>query len=99
MKKLYFIIISAVLLLAFEDAYAQTAKSLFWRSDSLQVVEIISDVPDKCSDVGHNGPAVENSHIALCLYFNDSGAIDLYSKRGRGMELNRYHWYPSADAR
>ena len=99
MKKLYFIIISAVLLLAFEDAYAQTAKSLFWRSDSLQVVEIISDVPDKCSDVGHNGPAVENSHIALCLYFNDSGAIDLYSIRGRGMELNRYHWYPSADAR
>ncbi len=75
---------------------AQTASSLFWRSDSLQVAEMVSEVGDQYRKVGHHGPAVENSHMALRLYFNDSGAIDVYSKRGRGMELKRYLWYPSA---
>lgn len=99
MKKLYYVIISAVLMLTSANVYAQTAKSLFWKSDSLQVTEIVSEIADRCSEVGHRGPAVENSHIALCLYFNDSGAIDLYSKCGRGMELSRYFWYPSQQER
>lgn len=77
-------------------AHAQTAKSLFWRSDSLQVTEIVSESSDQYRKVGHHGPAVENSHMALRIYFNDSGAIDLYSKTGRGMELKKYLWYPSA---
>lgn len=76
---------------------ARTASSLFWRSDSLQVNEIVSETADQYKKVGHHGPAVENSHMALRLYFNDSGAIDVYSKNGRGMELLNYKWYPSAE--
>lgn len=77
-------------------ASAQTASSLFWRSDSLQVNEIVSETADQYKKVGHHGPAVENSHMALRIYFNDSGAIDIYSKNGRGMELERYLWYPTS---
>lgn len=75
---------------------AQTASSLFWRKDSLQVKEIVSELSDQYRKVGHHGPAVENSHMALRLYFNNSGAIDVYSKAARGMELLKYLWYPTA---
>ncbi len=84
------------LLLAFVSN-AQTASSLFWRSDSLQVAEVVSETGDQYREVGHHGPAVENSHMALRIYFNDSGAIDVYSKSGRGMELERYLWYPASE--
>lgn len=94
MKKLL-LAISAILISFVSDA--QTATSLFWRSDSLQVSEIVSEIGDQYRKIGHHGPAVENSHMILRLYFNDSGAIDLYSKSGRGMELERYLWYPDAD--
>ena len=80
-------------------ASAQTASSLFWRSDSLQVKEIVSESGNQYNKVGHHGPAVENSHFALRLYFNDSGAIDVYSKTGRGMELMKYLWYPTSEQR
>ncbi len=93
MKKLL-LIIPFLLICCLSDA--QTATSLFWRSDSLQVTEIVADAGDYCGKVGHDGPAVENSHMILRLFFNDSGAIDVYSKRARGMELERYLWYPSA---
>lgn len=99
MKKLFYIIFPAVLMLAADFTWAQTARSLFWRSDSLQVSEIISETGDQYRKVGHHGPAVENSHFALRIYFNDSGAIDAYSKSGRGMELERYLWYPSEEIR
>ena len=59
---------------------AQTAKSLFMRSDSLEVEEIVSPEPVIYNKVGHHGPAVENRASAFRLYFNDSGAIDVYSK-------------------
>lgn len=90
-----FIFLIAISLIAPALAHAQTASSLFLRSDSLQVKEIVSDQADMYKKVGHHGPAVENSHMALRIYFNDSGAIDLYSKSGRGMELLKYKWYPS----
>lgn len=77
---------------------AHTASSLFWRSDSLQVSEIVSEKGNEYKKVGHHGPAVENSHMALRIYFNDSGAIDVYSKTGRGLELEKYKWYPSLHA-
>lgn len=80
-------------------AAAQTAASLFRLSDSLQVAEVVSDKADMKSEVGHMGPAVENSHMILRLVFDDSGAIDVYSKSGRGMELELYKWYPSAKLR
>lgn len=99
MRKLYYAMLSAVLMLVSDCAFAQTAKSLFWKSDSLQVAEIVSEKADRYADIGHCGPAVENSHMALCVYFNDSGAIDLYSKSGRGMELQTYLWYPSTEIR
>lgn len=74
---------------------AQTASSLFWRADSLQVGEIVSEQAVQYNFVGHHGPAVENSHCALRIYFNDSGSIDVYSKSGKQMELAKYHWYPT----
>lgn len=94
MKKLFI----SVLLVSVSAAMAmaQTSYSLFWRTDSLQVSEIVSKDNSQYKKVGHHGPAVENSHMALRLYFNDSGAIDVYSKSGRGMELDKYKWYPSA---
>lgn len=93
MKKLLSVIAAVIISVVSE---AQTATSLFWRSDSLQVSEIVSETGDQYRKVGHHGPAIENSHMILRLYFNDSGAIDLYSKSGRGMELERYLWYPDA---
>ena len=76
---------------------AQTETSLFFRSDSVQVSEIVSDGPDQYKKVGHHGPAVENPWYALRIYFNDSGAIDLYSKSGKQMELRKYLWYPTRE--
>ena len=100
MKRLFafLLIVPAVCILSL-CAQAQTASSLFWRSDSLQVKEIAAEVGNQYNKVGHHGPAVENSHYALRLYFNDSGAIDVYSKSGRGMELMEYLWYPTAGQR
>lgn len=76
-------------------AGAQTARSLFMRSDSLEVPEIVSPEPVIYNKVGHHGPAVENCASAFRLYFNNSGAIDVYSKSGRQMELEKYLWYPT----
>ena len=84
--------------LASFSAEAQTSYSLFWRSDSLQVREIRTELTGQFNKVGHHGPAVENSHMALRIYFNDSGAIDVYSKSGDKMELMDYLWYPSYEA-
>ena len=96
MKKLFILFVTIFFLSPFCLAQTRrTAHSLFWCSDSLQVTEIVSDQGDLYEQVGHHGPAVENSHMALCLYFNDSGAIDVYSKNARGMELRDYSWYPS----
>lgn len=89
--------ITAIFTIVSLQAGAQTAKSLFWRADSLQVSEIVSETGNQYNKVGHHGPAVENSHMALRVYFNDTGAIDVYSKSGRGMELMKYLWYPSKE--
>ena len=93
-RYLYIFITVALSLLGFTSK-AQTAESLFWLSDSLQVNEVASDVADLTEALGHKGPAVENSHMALRMYFDDSGAIDVYSKTGRGMELLSYLWNPT----
>ncbi len=91
-----FIISVSALLCSFLSS-AQTETSLFFRSDSVQVSEIVSDGPDQYKKVGHHGPAVENPWYALRIYFNDSGAIDLYSKSGKQMELRKYLWYPTRE--
>ncbi|MBR4300156.1 MAG: DUF4861 family protein [Bacteroidales bacterium] len=95
MKKLFLTV--SILIFAVLSAYGQnTASSLFWKSDSLQVGEIVSERADLFDEVGHNGPALENSHMVLRLYYDDSGAVDVYSKSGRGKELERYLWYPDS---
>ncbi len=75
--------------------YSPTASSLFFRKDSLQVTEISSGEVVQYRNVGHHGPAVEDAGAMYRLYYNDSGAIDVYSKSGEGMELRRYLWYPT----
>lgn len=93
MKKLFVSVLFSIFSLLMLDA--QTAHSLFLRKDSLQVNEIVSEIGNQFNKVGHHGPAVENSHMALRIYFNDSGAIDVYSKAAGKMELIDYKWYPS----
>lgn len=78
-------------------AMAQTDVSLFWRKDSVQVSEIKSEIADQYRKVGHHGPAVENSYMAVRLYFRDGGAIDVYSKANPGLELKKYLWYPTKE--
>ena len=95
MKKILVFFLMAVA--GYDCALAQTASSLFWKKDGVQVPEIVSEVSDQYKNVGHHGPAVENTHFALRIYFNDSGAIDVYSKTGRGLELEHYKWYPTAE--
>ena len=96
MKKIFILFLTIFFLSSLcQGQTRRTAHSLFWCSDSLQVTEIVSDNSDQYHQVGHYGPAVENSHMALCLYFNDSGAIDVYTKNARGMELRDYNWFPS----
>ena len=90
------ILIIVPILFIYVSSQAQTAVSLFWKKDGKQVEEIVSDKADLYREVGHHGPAVENTHFALRIYFNDSGAIDVYSKTGRGLELESYGWYPTA---
>lgn len=80
------------------SAKAQTDISLFWRKDSVQLTELKSDEPYLYKLVGHHGPAVENQYMILRLYYRDGGAIDLYSKANKGLELAKYHWYPSNEA-
>lgn len=94
-RKCFIISVSALLCTFLSSA--QTETSLFFRSDSVQVSEIVSDSPDQYKKVGHHGPAVENPWYALRIYFNDSGAIDLYSKSGKQMELRKYLWYPTQE--
>jgi len=97
-QKIYLAALAALpLFISCAHGGAQTATSLFWRSDSLQVKEIVSEQAVQYSFVGHHGPAVENSMSALRIYFNDSGAIDVYSKSGAQMELRKYLWYPTAE--
>ncbi len=91
MRKLLLTIISFISV----NAIAQTDASLFWRSDSLQVDVIDSQEAVQYKKVGHHGPAVENPYMAIRLYFNNSGAIDIYSKAKPGLELKKYLWYPS----
>ncbi len=88
---------AASTLLFCAQSHAQTATSLFWRADSLQVNEIVSQQAVQYTFVGHHGPAVENSHCILRIYFNDSGSIDVYSKSGKQMELRKYLWYPTQE--
>lgn len=86
----------ATILLAMLLTVNDTDASLFVRTDSLQVQEFFTERKDMYNKMGHHGPAVETAYMALRLYFNNSGAIDVYSKSGRELELRKFHWYPNA---
>lgn len=90
------IFIAASLLLSGAGMQAQTASSLYRLSDGVQVSEISSSQGNLRDSLGLGGPAVENSYMGLRLFFDDSGAIDLYSKSGRGLELEKYAWAPDS---
>lgn len=72
---------------------AQTDVSLYWNKDKQQRTEVTSVEADQYRKIGHHGPAVENMYMALRLYYNNSGAIDVFSKTGKQLELARFHWY------
>jgi hypothetical protein len=44
-----------------------TDASLFWKKDSVQVSEIVSEKADQYQTVGHHGPAIENEYFCLRL--------------------------------
>ena len=92
-------ILSAVLLRSCTTVTEQhTFYSQFNRSDSLQVEEIWSPDGNSFRTSGHHGPAVENQYMALRIYFDARGAIDVYSKSGLlDNELGRWQWYPSVE--
>lgn len=96
-RNVFVAVMTMTMLLAGVSLDAQTAKSLFLKSDGKQVAEIYSKSGNEYKTVGHHGPAVENVYMALRIYFNDSGAIDVYSKTGRGLELEKYGWYPTEE--
>lgn len=75
---------------------AQTTSRLSRLADGVQVSEISSSGGNLRDSLCLGGPAVENSYMALRLFFDDSGAIDLYSKSGRGLELEKYAWAPDS---
>lgn len=75
----------------------RTDASLFMKSDSSAYQkEIRSETGDLYLTIGHHGPAVENEWMALRIYFNPSGAIDVYNKARPGLELKDARWYPDA---
>ena len=89
------IVSMAAVLLTAIGLSAQTDVSLFWRSDSVQVSEIITPEGDQYKKVGHHGPAIENMYMGLRIYFNNSGSVDVYTKQKPGLELAAAHWYPT----
>lgn len=96
MKKIV-ILSAAFAFCAASIASAQTDCSLFFKKDGVQLSEISVSQNGSYKTVGHHGPAVENLQMALRLYFNDSGAIDVYSKKKDALELAKYRWYPSEE--
>ena len=76
-------------------AWSQTDVSLGWRSDSTQTAKAVSVTGDEYRKVLHHGPAIENMNMAVRIYFNHSGAVDVYSKANPSLELARYRWYPT----
>lgn len=72
---------------------AQTDVSLYWKKEGQQRTEVTSLKGDEYKTIGHHGPAVENMYMALRLYYNNSGAIDVFSKSGKHLELAKFRWY------
>ena len=59
-RNVFVAVMTMTMLLAGVSLDAQTAKSLFLKSDGKQVAEIYSKSGNEYKTVGHHGPAVEN---------------------------------------
>jgi len=76
----------------------RTDTSLFMKPEgSAYQTEIRSKSGDLYLSIGHHGPAVENEWMALRIYFDQKGAIDVYNKARPGLELKESRWYPDAE--
>jgi hypothetical protein len=76
----------------------RTDTSLFMKPEgSAYQTEIQSKSGDLYLTIGHHGPAVENAWMALRIYFDQKGAIDVYNKARPGLELKDSRWYPDAE--
>ena len=74
-------------------AQNKTDTSLFMKSDSDSYqTEIQSKSGDLYLSIGHHGPVVENEWMALRIYFDQKGAIDVYHKGKPGLELKETRW-------
>lgn len=78
-------------------SFAQTDVSLYWKKDGKQRSEVTSAEADQYKKIGHHGPAVENMYMGLRIYYNNSGAIDVYSKSGKQLELAKFKWYTTPE--
>jgi hypothetical protein len=97
MKKIIILLLTAGFS-ASVHAQNKTDTSLFMKSDSdAYQTEIQSKSGDLYLTIGHHGPAVENEWMALRIYFDQKGAIDVYHKAKPGLELKEYRWYPDAE--
>ena len=75
-----------------------TDVSLFLNSDSSQQLTAIgSEEGDLFRKLGHHGPAIENEYLGLRIFFNSTTAVDVYSKTKKGLELERFEWYPTPE--
>lgn len=70
--------------------------SLAMKQSPEQIPKIDSDEADLYQQVLHHAPAIENEFFCLRLYFNNSGAIDVYSKQKQQLELEKAKWYPDS---
>jgi hypothetical protein len=94
MKKLLFVILLHFTLNSFTQNI--TDVSLFLkRNNTDQLTTVESKSGNLFTKVGHHGPAVENRWYGLRIYFNKTGAIDVYSKARCGLELREKGWYPN----
>lgn len=94
MKKLILPFLTLLILKSF--AQNKTEVSLFMKKDiAIYLTEVESKSGNLFNKVGHHGPAVETQWYGLRIYFNKSGAIDVYSKAIPRQELKEKKWYPS----
>ena len=94
MKKLFLPLFIILVIQSF--AQNGTDISLFLKKDKTNyLTEVESKSGNMFRKVGHHGPAIENQWFGLRIYFNKTGAIDVYSKAKPGLELKDKKWYPS----
>lgn len=93
MKPLF--VLAAIASLASSSISAQTDVSLFMKSDHVQRAVVDTTLDNLYKPIGHHGPAVENSYMALRLYFKAGCAVDVYSKNRPSLELRKFGWYPT----